>query len=322
LYFQQKGFRIIESIVAGLMTIILLSFLYEMIVSQPSLGYAGWIVTKEGNRHRARECSTLRSVSSGATVMPHNLYLHSSIVQTRNFKKEEPGKRSAIRFATIDSTVSLALAFFINGSILILAAYRIPCQRPFRNCRYHRRLPSCSTRFGCEPGRYIFRTRIAGIGPEFHAHRYARRTDRNGRIPQYSPETLGCVVCITSGIAIVPALIVSYLYGERGTAELLVFSQVILSLQLSFAVVPLVFFTSHSKVSWAASRIPGRLPLVSWVIAAIDDYLAEWVFVVGTLCLLAENLMHRLGTFFAPRFPNFRRFFMEKVNGIKHNTYR
>jgi manganese transport protein len=122
LYFQQKGFRIIESIVAGLMTIILLSFLYEMIVSQPSVsGMLGGLLPKKEIVTNPGMLYIAIGIL-GATVMPHNLYLHSSIVQTRAFKRDEEGKKTAIKFATIDSTVSLALAFFINGSILVLAA--------------------------------------------------------------------------------------------------------------------------------------------------------------------------------------------------------
>jgi manganese transport protein len=267
LYFQQKGFRIIESIVAGLMTIILLSFVYEMIVSQPSLaGIMGGllpkteIVTDSGMLYIAIGIL-------GATVMPHNLYLHSSIVQTRNFKKDEVGKRSAIRFATIDSTVSLALAFFINGSILILAASAFHANGHYTIAditdAYHLLDP-------------VLGVSLAGIF-------FALALLASGQSSTLTGTLAGQIVMegflnirlkpwirrlLTRGIAIIPALIVSYLYGERGTAELLVFSQVILSLQLSFAVVPLVFFTSNSKIMgrFANSRV---LTAISWVIALI-----------------------------------------------------
>jgi len=267
LYFQQKGFRIIESIVAGLMTIILLSFVYEMIVSQPSLaGIMGGllpkteIVTDSGMLYIAIGIL-------GATVMPHNLYLHSSIVQTRNFRRDEVGKRSAIRFATIDSTVSLALAFFINGSILILAASAFHANGHYTIAditdAYHLLDP-------------VLGVSLAGIF-------FALALLASGQSSTLTGTLAGQIVMegflnirlkpwirrlLTRGIAIIPALIVSYLYGERGTAELLVFSQVILSLQLSFAVVPLVFFTSNSKIMgrFANSRV---LTAISWVIALI-----------------------------------------------------
>ncbi|MET7254559.1 Nramp family divalent metal transporter [Dyadobacter jiangsuensis] len=267
LYFQQKGFRIIESIVAGLMTIILLSFLYEMIVSQPSMaGIMGGLMPK---KEIVTDPGMLYIAIGilGATVMPHNLYLHSSIVQTRNFKKDETGKRSAIRFATIDSTVSLALAFFINGSILILAASAFHANGHFEIAditdAYHLLDP-------------VLGVSLAGIF-------FALALLASGQSSTLTGTLAGQIVMegflnirlkpwirrlLTRGIAIIPALIVSYLYGERGTAELLVLSQVILSLQLSFAVVPLVFFTSNSKIMgpFANSRL---LSIVSWVIALI-----------------------------------------------------
>lgn len=267
LYFQQKGFRIIESIVAGLMTIILLSFLYEMIVSQPSLaGIVGGLMPK---KEIVTDPGMLYIAIGilGATVMPHNLYLHSSIVQTRNFKKDEEGKRSAIRFATIDSTVSLALAFFINGSILILAASAFHANGHFEIAditdAYHLLDP-------------VLGVSLAGIF-------FALALLASGQSSTLTGTLAGQIVMegflnirlkpwirrlLTRGIAIIPALIVSYLYGERGTAELLVLSQVILSLQLSFAVVPLVFFTSNSKIM---GRFANSRPLtaISWVIALI-----------------------------------------------------
>lgn len=267
LYFQQKGFRIIESIVAGLMTIILLSFLYEMIVSQPSLaGMLGGLVPK---KEIITDPGMLYIAIGilGATVMPHNLYLHSSIVQTRNFKKDEPGKRSAIRFATIDSTVSLALAFFINASILILAASAFHANGHFEIAditdAYHLLDPV----LGVSMAGIFFALALLASGQSSTltgtlAGQIVMEGFLNIRLKPWARRLL------TRGIAIIPALIVSYLYGERGTAELLVFSQVILSLQLSFAVVPLVFFTSNSKIM---GRFANSRPviLLSWVIAAI-----------------------------------------------------
>lgn len=267
LYFQQKGFRIIESIVAGLMSLILLSFLYEMIVSQPSLvGIMGGLVPK---KEIVTDPGMLYIAIGilGATVMPHNLYLHSSIVQTRNFKRDEPGKRSAIRFATIDSTVSLALAFFINGSILILAASAFHANGHYEIAditdAYHLLDP-------------VLGVSLAGIF-------FALALLASGQSSTLTGTLAGQIVMegflnirlkpwvrrlLTRGIAIIPALIVSYLYGERGTAELLVLSQVILSLQLSFAVVPLVFFTSSSKIMGRFAN-SGIITILSWVIAGI-----------------------------------------------------
>lgn len=264
LYFQQKGFRIIESIVAGLMGIILLSFMYEMFVSQPSM--AGIvdglfpkteIVTNSGMLYIAIGIL-------GATVMPHNLYLHSSIVQTRAFKRDEEGKKTAIKFATIDSTVSLALAFFINASILILAATAFHANGHFEIAditdAYHLLDP-------------VLGVSMAGIF-------FALALLASGQSSTLTGTLAGQIVMegflnirlkpwlrrmITRSIAIIPALIVSYYYGEKGTAQLLVLSQVILSLQLSFAVVPLVLFTSKSEIMgrFANSK---SLTVISWAI--------------------------------------------------------
>ncbi|GGM77862.1 divalent metal cation transporter MntH [Dyadobacter beijingensis] len=267
LYFQQKGFRIIESIVAGLMSIILLSFVYEMIVSQPSLaGIMGGLLPK---KEIVTDSGMLYIAIGilGATVMPHNLYLHSSIVQTRNFKKDEEGKRTAIRFATLDSTVSLALAFFINGSILILAASAFHANGHYTIAditdAYHLLDPVLGVSFA---GIFFALALLASGQSSTLTGTLAGQIVMEGflniRLKPWVRRLL------TRGIAIIPALIVSYLYGERGTAELLVLSQVILSLQLSFAVVPLVFFTSNSKIMgrFANSR---SLAAISWVIALI-----------------------------------------------------
>lgn len=267
LYFQQKGFRIIESIVAGLMGIILLSFIYEMIVSQPSLsGIVGGLLPKKEIITNPGMLYIAIGIL-GATVMPHNLYLHSSIVQTRNFKRDEEGKRSAIKFATIDSTVSLALAFFINGSILILAASAF-------HANGHLGIADITDAYHLlDP---VLGVSLAGIF-------FALALLASGQSSTLTGTLAGQIVMegflnirlkpwlrrlLTRGIAIIPALIVSYLYGERGTAELLVFSQVILSLQLSFAVVPLVFFTSNSKIMgrFANSKFVTGL---SWAIALV-----------------------------------------------------
>lgn len=267
LYFQKRGFRIIESIVGALMGVILMSFLYEMIVSQPSLsGMAGGIlpkmeiVTNPGMLYIAIGIL-------GATVMPHNLYLHSSIVQTRNFNRDDAGKKSAIKFATIDSTVSLGLAFFINGSILILAAAAF-------HQNGHREVADITDAYHLlDP---VLGVSLAGVF-------FALALLASGQSSTLTGTLAGQIVMegflnirlkpwlrrlITRGIAIIPALIVASLYGEKGTAELLVLSQVILSLQLSFAVVPLVLFTANKSImgKFANSK---TITILSWIVTLI-----------------------------------------------------
>ncbi|CAG4990819.1 Divalent metal cation transporter MntH [Dyadobacter sp. CECT 9275] len=275
LYFQQKGFRIIESIVAGLMGTILLCFLYEMIVAQPSIAAmaSGLLPRKEIVSNPGMLYIAIGIL--GATVMPHNLYLHSSIVQTRAFKRDETGKRSAIKFATIDSTVSLAIAFFINGSILVLAATAFHKNGHFEIAditdAYHLLDPV----LGVSLASIFFALALLASGQSSTltgtlAGQIVMEGFLNIRLKPWLRRL------ITRGIAILPALIVSYLFGEKGTADLLVLSQVVLSLQLSFAVVPLVFFTSKRSLmgSFANSRaITFFSWLVSLIIIGLNGYL-------------------------------------------------
>ncbi|MBD2699305.1 Nramp family divalent metal transporter [Spirosoma sp. BT702] len=267
LYLQNKGFRLIERIVASLIFLILGCFSYELIVSQPALSSIAdgllprpEIVTNPGMLYIAIGIL-------GATVMPHNLYLHSSIVQTRDFSRDDTGRKTAIKFATIDSTVSLFLAFFINAAILILAAATFHYsgnQHVADITDAHRLL---------DP---ILGVKFAGI-------LFAVALLASGQNSTLTGTLAGQIVMegflhlriqpwlrrlITRLLAIVPALVVAILYGEEGTSELLVLSQVILSLQLSFAVVPLVQFTSD-KVKMGRFVNPAWVKISSWVVAVI-----------------------------------------------------
>jgi manganese transport protein len=267
LYFQQKGFRLIESIVAGLMGLILVSFFYEMIVSQPSVsGILGGLLPK---KEIVTDPGMLYIAIGilGATVMPHNLYLHSGIVQTRAFKRDDVGKKTAIKFATIDSTVSLGLAFFINASILILAAAAF-------HSNGHLEIADITDAYHLlDP---VLGVNLAGIF-------FALALLASGQSSTLTGTLAGQIVMegflnirlkpwlrrlITRCIAIIPALVVAILYGEEGTADLLVFSQVILSLQLSFAVVPLVVFTSNKSImgKFVNSK---RVIILAWIVSGI-----------------------------------------------------
>lgn len=267
LYFQKKGFRLIESIVAGLMGMILLSFLYEMIVSQPSVTkiVGGLIPTKEIITNPSMLYIAIGIL--GATVMPHNLYLHSGIIQTRAYNRDDAGKKSAIKFATIDSTLSLGLAFLINGSILILAA------ATFHNNGHFEVADITDAYHLLDP---ILGVNLAGVF-------FALALLASGQSSTLTGTLAGQIVMegflnirlkpwlrrlITRAIAIVPALIISILYGEKGTAELLVFSQVILSFQLSFAVVPLIIFTSNKSIMGKFAN-SGSVKYIAWFVSFI-----------------------------------------------------
>jgi len=179
----------------------------------------------------------------GATVMPHNLYLHSSIVQTRRYAETAAGKREAVRFAFLDSTIALTFALFINAAILIVAA-----------ASFHR---SGHTEVAEIQQAYTLLTPLLGVGGASAV--FALALLASGQNSTLTGTLAGQIVMegflqlrlrpwmrrlITRGLAIVPAVVVAILYGESGTAKLLVMSQVVLSVQLSFAVFPLVRFTS------------------------------------------------------------------------------
>jgi manganese transport protein len=267
LYFQRKGFRVLESIVAGLIVIIMVSFLYEMIISQPSLsGILGGLVPQA---RIVLDPSMLYIAIGilGATVMPHNLYLHSSIIQTRAYVRDDVGKKSAIKFATIDSTVSLALAFIINASILILAAAAFHENGEFGVADITDAYHLLDPLLGVKMASIFFAVALLASGQNSTltgtlAGQIVMEGFLNLRLTPWLRRL------ITRLIAIVPALVVAIVYGEKGTTELLILSQVILSLQLSFAVVPLVLFTGNAHLMGAFAN--GRwLTLISWTIALI-----------------------------------------------------
>jgi manganese transport protein len=202
----------------------------------------------------------------GATVMPHNLYLHSSIVQTRKYERTPAGKAEAIKFATIDSTVALMFALFINGAILIVSA-----------ATFHGRGENVAEI------QDAYKLLSPMLGVPIASTLFALALLASGQNSTLTGTLAGQIVMegflrirlrpwlrrlITRLIAIVPAVIVTAIYGEHGTASLLVLSQVILSLQLPFAVVPLVAFTS-SRVKMGEFASPRWIKGLAWVTAGI-----------------------------------------------------
>ena len=267
LFFQNKGFRIIESLVAGLIVLIFGCFLYEIIASHPD-----WLALSKGLVPQPEIVTNPLMLYVaigilGATVMPHNLYLHSSIVQTRAFPQDEPGKRSAIKFATIDSTLALFLAFFVNAAILVTAAAAF-------HGKGHENVADIADA-------HKLLTPVLGAGAA--SVLFAVALLASGQNSTLTGTLAGQIVMegfldiklkpwlrrlITRLIAVVPALVVAIIYGEKGTGQLLVLSQVILSLQLSFAVVPLVLFTSsRAKMGVFVNR--PVVQVVAWAVSAI-----------------------------------------------------
>ncbi len=267
LFLQQKGFRYLEAVVVVLIATIGGCFVAELIMAKPSitgvlLGFvpSTAIVTNP-------EMLYISIGILGATVMPHNLYLHSSIVQTRAIEPTPEGKRQAIKFATIDSTVALMFALFINGAILVLAA------AAFHNTG-HRDVAEIQDAFHLLDG--VLGVTGAGIV-------FAIALLASGQNSTLTGTLAGQIVMegflefrmkpwarrlITRALAIIPAVIVIGIYGEKETTRLLVASQVCLSMQLGFAVWPLVKFTSDKRRMGEFVN-PLWIKLLGWTCAAV-----------------------------------------------------
>jgi manganese transport protein len=246
LFLQNKGFRYVEALVITLILTIGGCFLAELIFAKPNVGElaVGFIPSMEILKNK--EMLFVAIGILGATVMPHNLYLHSSIVQTRNFARNEEGKAEAIRFATFDSTFALMFALFINGGILILAA------AAFHSTGHHDVAEIQDA--------YHLLSPVLGVGVA--GTLFALALLASGQNSTLTGTLAGQIVMegflnirlapwlrrlITRLIAIVPAVCVIGYFGEGKTTELLIWSQVILSMQLSFAVIPLLLFTNDRK---------------------------------------------------------------------------
>ncbi len=267
LLLQSKGFRWIESIIAGLIFVIFSCFLYEIVISKPEIFslLQGLVPKKEIVTNPSMLYIAIGIL--GATVMPHNLYLHSSIIQTRNYERTDEGKREAIKFATIDSSASLFLAFFINAAILILAAATFHTSGNHDIADIHDAYQMLTPLLGTSLASIAFAIALLASGQNSTitgtlAGQIVMEGFLNIRLKPWLRRL------ITRLIAVIPAVIVSILYGEKGTSELLVLSQVILSMQLSFAVVPLVMFTSD-KLKMGKFVNKPVLKISAWIISVI-----------------------------------------------------
>jgi manganese transport protein len=279
LYLQNKGFRLLEALVITLVATVGACFLFEILLARPDIGgvLRGFVPTAQVVTNPAMLYIAIGIL--GATVMPHNLYLHSSIVQTRQYEQTTEGKREAFKFAFLDSTVALSFALFINAAILIVSA-----------ATFHR---SGRTEVAEIQDAYLLLTPLLGAGASTV---FALALLASGLNSTLTGTLAGQIVMegflnirlrpwlrrlITRSIAIVPAVIVAIMYGESGTAKLLVLSQVILSLQLSFAVFPLVMFTSdRAKMGEFVNPLWVRVLAytVAFVIAALNAWLLFQTF--------------------------------------------
>ena len=274
LYLQNKGFRLLEALVIALIATIGVCFLFEIFLSKPSVGgiLRGFVPSAEILKNPAMLYIGIGIL--GATVMPHNLYLHSSIVQTRKYEETTSGKREAFKFAFLDSTIALSFALFINAAILIVAA-----------ASFHR---TGRTEVAEIQDAYMLLTPLLGAGASTV---FALALLASGLNSTLTGTLAGQIVMegflnirlrpwlrrlITRGIAIVPAAITAIMYGESGTAKLLILSQVILSLQLSFAVFPLVMFTSD-RVKMGEFVNPLWVKVLAYTVAFVIAALNAWL---------------------------------------------
>ncbi len=264
---QRFGFRKLEAFVIALLVIIAGCFAFELILSQPAMPdvLRGLIPTPEIVTDPAKLYIAIGIL--GATVMPHNLYLHSSIVQTRAFDRTDVGRRSAIGWATIDSTIALGLAFFINAAILILAASTFHVAGRTDVAEIDEAYRLLAPMLGAGLASTLFAVALLAAGQNSTVTgTLAGQIVMEGFLRLKLPFWVRRI--ITRGLAIIPAVFVVAAAGDQGATRLLILSQVILSLQLPFAVVPLVRFTGDKKVMGAFAS-PAWLQASAWAIAAV-----------------------------------------------------
>jgi manganese transport protein len=275
LYLQQYRFRYVEGLVVLLILGIAGSFAIELGFSRPHLGevLSGLIPSREIVANA--DMLYIAVGILGATVMPHNLYLHSSIIQTRMYGDSTASRRQAVRFATIDSTVALMFALFLNGAILVMAGATF-------HGTGHQDVADISDA-------YLLLAPL--LGTQLASTMFAVALLFSGQNATLTGTLAGQIVMegflnirlrpwlrrlITRLIAIIPALITVALYGERGTGALLILSQVILSLQLPFAVFPLVMFTADRR-KMGELAAPWWMVALAWPVACLIAGLNVWL---------------------------------------------
>ena len=275
LYLQHRGFRYVEALVVALIVLIAGSFAVELWLAKPDLAAVAVGFVPSVGILRNQEMLYIAIGILGATVMPHNLYLHSSIVQTRKYLDTFESKREAIRFATIDSSFALMFALFINAAILIMAA------ATFHGTGYEEvadigdAYKLLSPLLGTSMASTLFAVALLCSGQNATltgtlAGQIVMEGFINLRIRPWLRRL------ITRLIAIIPAVIVIVIYGEQGTGPLLILSQVILSLQLPFAVFPLVMFTSE-KAKMGPFASPAWVKILAWFVAIVIAGLNVWL---------------------------------------------
>src|SRR5207253_10857538 len=280
LFLQHQGFRLLEALVVALIATIAGCFLFEIIISQPELGRVvkGFVPAPSILSHPDRLYIAIGIL--GATVMPHNLYLHSSVVQTRRYDLTPAGKRVAVKYAFLDSTIALSFALFINAAILIVAAATFYSNGRTDVAEIQDAYKLLTPLLGVSGASAVFALALLASGQNSTitgtlAGQIVMEGFLNIRIRPWLRRL------ITRLIAIVPAALTAIFFGASGTAHLLILSQVILSLQLSFAVFPLVRFTSdRAKMGEFvnAGWLKALAYLVACAIAGFNGWLLVQIF--------------------------------------------
>ncbi len=264
LFLLNKGIRKMEAFIMSLVFIIGAAFLTEIFLAKPDTGevLAGLIPSMPSDAALYIAIGII-----GATVMPHNLYLHSSLVQTRKFERTPEAKKKAIKFNIIDSAIALNFAFFVNAAILILAATVFFKHGMFEVAQIQDAHKLLAPMLGSELAPILFAVALIAAGQSSTitgtlAGQIVMEGYLNLRIQPWIRRI------ITRLIAIIPALITIQIMGESGTGKLLIFSQVILSMQLGFAVIPLIHFVSDKEKMGSFSIRP-LVKFLAWLCAAI-----------------------------------------------------
>jgi manganese transport protein len=267
LWLQHKGMRWLEALIIALIVLVTSCFVVEIALSRPVLAHvlAGYVPSAEIVRNP--EMLYLAIGILGATVMPHNLYLHTSVVQSRRIGDSDGEKREAIRFATIDSTVALILALFVNSAILILSAavFNVGGKTEVAELQEAYRLLAPMVGIGLASTLFAVALLASGVNATVTAT-LSGQVVMEGFLGLSLPMWLRRLV--TRLVAIIPAVFITWSYGETGTAQLLILSQVILSLQLPFAVIPLLMFVT-SRHLMGRLTAPLWIAIVGWACAVL-----------------------------------------------------
>lgn len=266
LWLQNKGMRWLEAFIMGMIALIAGCFVVQLVMADPHWGdvVRGYLPSASIVTNQTQLYIALGIL--GATVMPHNLYLHTAVIQSRDIRRDEEGKREAIRFATIDSTIALALALLINSSILILAAAAFHANGKTEVAEIQDAHELLAPLLGtAAPYLFAIALLACGLNSTVTATLAGQVVMEGFLRFRLSPVVRRLV---TRLVAIIPAVIVTALYGESGTARMLVLSQVVLSLQLPFAVIPLMLFAGDRK-RLGSLRAPSWQLALGWASAAL-----------------------------------------------------